>query len=149
MHVPTASVASAPSLEAEYEFNAEQNRIFQSLARQMRFVGIFVALLGFLASGFAALALLTTLGNTLSTALQAQQVSSLLVNLVIGFIGVYTVRAAGGFRRVVDTAGNDISHLMGALTNLKGVYRLQLTFAVIGTVLFLGAALVALLSLAR
>jgi hypothetical protein len=50
---------------------------------------------------------------------------------------VWTRNAAGSFQRIVDTKGQDISHLMHALVSLNKMYTLVYTIIVIGLLLFL------------
>ncbi len=58
--------------------------------------------------------------------------------LVVVF-GLLMFGAAGSFRKIVDTQGRDITHLMFALKKLKNVYLIQVV--VIGAVLLLVLAL--------
>jgi hypothetical protein len=40
-------------------------------------------------------------------------------------IGGFTLKAAGAFRQIVSSTGNDIGYLMSALGTLRDLYRLQ------------------------
>ena len=55
---------------------------------------------------------------------------------VVGvFIGIGTVSAASALRNVSRRSGDDIQHLVGAATNLKNAFRLQIVlFLLIGFV---------------
>ena len=79
----------------------------------MKFVGV-ISLLGG--------ALLLVAGNVFL----AKGDFSVFVQAVLALIiGGLTVHAAGAFRRIVDSLGNDIGHLMTALGALRMLYRLQ------------------------
>jgi ABC-type dipeptide/oligopeptide/nickel transport system permease subunit len=54
-------------------------------------------------------------------------------------LGVWTGSAAGSFKRIVDTRGSDISHLMEALSALHKMYAMIYTLIIIGLLLFLAA----------
>jgi hypothetical protein len=99
--------------ESQYEFNEAQNRVIQGLSQKMKFVSIFLIVIG----------LLQVAGGILPAVL-SQSVSTIGVEYIIGgfiyiLIGVWGASAANSFQQVVDTEGNDIDHMMGALGNLK------------------------------
>ena len=99
--------------EPGYEFSPEQNEVIAALASSMKFVGV-ISLLGG--------ALLLVAGNVFL----AKGDFSVFVQAVLALIiGGLTVHAAGAFRRIVDSRGNDIGHLMTALGALRMLYRLQ------------------------
>src|SRR5207247_1780886 len=50
--------------------------------------------------------------------------SSALNGLIYLLIGVWTRSAAGSFKKIVETHGSDISHLMEALSSLTKMYSL-------------------------
>jgi len=113
-----------------YEFNNSQNQLIQELSKKMRFVSYFLIGLGLL-SAVGGLILLARGG---------------LVNVIQGvvqiLIGFWTQKAASAFRLIVDTQGNDIENLLGALGELRKLYTLQywlyiiaLVFVVIGIAL--------------
>lgn len=122
-----------------YEFTAEENKTFRNLAQYMRNVGMFFSLLGILAAGGAIYILYE--GNRVLEKLPADVDVSILqqaVGTVILFgalclaLGLFTRGAASSFRLVVDTEGDDISHLMNALTALKRLYFILFIIAAIG-----------------
>src|SRR5262249_48604292 len=59
--------------------------------------------------------------------------------LIYLLVGVWTREAAGSFRKIVDTQGHDMSHLMSALSALNRMYTLISTLIVLGLLLFLAA----------
>lgn len=148
-----------------YEFDGGQNKIIESLASKMGTVGFFLSLAG-LAVLFAGLAgLLPTLAPVPDLPAQvppevteavgkwAEQVkaadqtrvyygalSGLLQAFILLAAAMYTRRSAKAFRQVVQTAGDDIGHLMGALTALRNVFSLTATLLVLAVLVALGAA---------
>jgi len=152
----------------EYEFSPAQNDIFGGLARRMRGVGAFlivVALLNFLVAALVVLAIyraklpedyvkvvLEKASETTRTDLNAQlaklppdnhlwgiAISNAVNGLLYLLLGVWTRSAAGSFKKIVDTSGSDIGHLMEALSALDRMYGLIYTIIVIGLLLFLAA----------
>jgi hypothetical protein len=57
--------------------------------------------------------------------------------LIYLLVGVWTRSAAGSFRQIVDTRGNDIGHLMDALSSLNKMYTLIYTLIMIGLLLLI------------
>ena len=77
-----------------------------------------------------------------------------LPNLLQGFIlvvfAVFTYKAAYAFRRIVDSAGQDITHLMAALCSLRNLYRLQvILLALAALVVIVSFGIVGISSLSR
>jgi hypothetical protein len=117
---PIEELASATPREATpgagreaYEFSPEQNEVIASLASNMWMVGV-VSLIG---------------GGLLVVAGCFQFAkgggSALIQGAVAVVLGGFTVQAAGAFRQIVDSRGDDIGHLMTALGVLRSLYRLQ------------------------
>lgn len=112
-----------------YEFSNTQNQLIKELSNKMRFVGYFLIVLGVLvAIGGLVVIARGGLGNIIQG----------IVQIVIGF---WTTKAASAFQEIVDTEGNDIENLMGALGELRKLYTLQywlyivaLIFVAIGVV---------------
>jgi hypothetical protein len=109
-------VERVPASHAPYEFTPSQDDIIATLAKKMKFVGVFylvasaiVALAGFVAFFFSPLVALFYL---------------LMVTPEL-LIGIWTVHAAHSFKLVVETKGRDIPHLMDALTDLRKLYTLM------------------------
>ena len=97
---------ATPGSQVQYEFTADQNRVIADLAKKMRLVGIVLQVFGVLGT-IAGLLLITRNG-----------VGTLIQGVVSLFLGIWTVRAADAFRRIVTTQGQDISNLMAALDQL-------------------------------
>jgi hypothetical protein len=152
----------------EYEFSPSQNAVFGALAYRMRGVGFFlivVALLNFLVAALVVLAIyraklpedyvkvvLEKASETTRTDLKAQltrlppdnhlwgiALSNAVNGLLYLLIGAWTRSAARSFKKIVDTQGSDISHLMEALASLNKMYSLVYTLIVIGLLLILAA----------
>lgn len=114
----------------QYEFSSSQNELITQLAEKMRFVAYFTIGLGVL----VAIARLFTL--------RGGGISNIITGVVLIIIGVWTNKAASSFKLIVNTQGNDIENLMGALGELRKLYTLQywllilsLIFAALGLVL--------------
>ncbi|MDB9314823.1 hypothetical protein PN462_17045 [Spirulina sp. CS-785/01] len=103
----------------EYEFSQSQNSLIEDLANKMRFVAYFLIAISILAILGG---LITILESGLATIMQG------VVQL---FVGIWTLNAASAFRRIVTTEGSDIENLMGALGELRKLYRLQYWLLVI------------------
>lgn len=114
----------------QYEFSSSQNELIKQLAEKMRFVAYFLIGVGVLIAISGLFTLLRGgIGNIINGVVQI-------------IIGVWTNKAASSFQLMVDTQGNDIENLMGALGELRKLYTLQywlliltLVFMVIGLVL--------------
>lgn len=114
----------------DYEFSQSQNELISDLAAKMRFVSMFLIGLGVLAT-------ITGLVTILRGGF-----SSIISGIVYLVIGIWTNKAASSFKMIVETQGNDIENLMGALGELRKLYTLQywlliiaLVFIAIGLVL--------------
>jgi hypothetical protein len=122
---PGEAVGGQPG--PQYEFTVEQNRVIGDLAGKMRFVGLFLILGGVLEC-------LSVLRGDLG---------HLIAGVVFILFGVWTRGAAGSFRKIVDTEGRDITHLMRALGELRQMYTLQYWLLMIAIALILVVLLVA------
>jgi uncharacterized membrane protein YhaH (DUF805 family) len=135
---PSAPLPPAPS--GQYEFSAADNSVFGGLAGKMRFVGIFLIVVGVLYLFLAGLIAIGAISGQSVTTTQKTDGGVVVTqrNLHIGHtigylvggiiylcLGVWTGNGAVAFRRIVDTQGSDISHLMEAVTNLRKLYTLQ------------------------
>ncbi|MGD1701754.1 hypothetical protein [Dapis sp. BLCC M229] len=112
--------------DKQYEFDGSQNELILDLSNKMRFVSYFLIAGGILA------VIIGLLGLNPGVIIQA------VVDILIG---VWTLKAASSFKLIVDTEGNDIVNLMGALGELRKLYRLQYWLLIIALV-FLVIALV-------
>ncbi|MGH6915138.1 MAG: hypothetical protein ACREH3_15720, partial [Geminicoccales bacterium] len=96
----------------EYEFTPGQNETVRTLASRMRWVGIFLIVLGILAA----------IAGILSFAEPALAISALIQAAIYIVIGIWTMSAAGSFTLIVHTAGKDVANLMDALGALRKLY---------------------------
>ncbi len=113
-----------------YEFNESQNQLILDLSKKMMFVSYFL-----IASGA-----LGTLAGIIT--IKQGGFSGIVQGVVLLITGIWTINAAKGFQLIVNTQGNDIENLMGALGQLRKLYSLQfwlfmisLIFIVIGLIL--------------
>ena len=124
-----------------YEFSSQQNETIGALAGAMKFVAIVELIIGIL-TGVAAI--FSLLGDA-------------MLNFVIfGVNALFSVilatmlmSAAAYFRNVVDTRGNDIMLLMGALDNLRRYFSLKRVLYIVGICLVGAFLLLAVTLFAR
>ena len=105
-----------------YEFTALENKKFTRLAGAMQLVAmleIVAALLGAIPAATAARGHLGE-GEILAGLVPVAAVVAPL------FIGLWTFRAGGHLRLIVRTEGDDIRHLMAAVSELTKLYILQI-----------------------
>lgn len=112
--------------EVAYEFSAQENETIQVLASRMKFVGIFNIVIGVL-YGVAGLVFL--LVQPLALLLYLPVVAMLVL------VGLWTNSASSSFKMIVQTEGQDIMHLMNALTQMRKLYNLQFWLLVVGLAL--------------
>ena len=144
----STSTESAP----EFEFSQSQNQTIGDLARKMSLVGFVMILFGGLQlvngvmtliagrnpekivaaakeAGMAAEKIAQfeqmVADGSWSSAFVASTVAFGLAGLLLLLVGVWTVQAAGGFATIVQTQGQDVSSLMGALEALRKKYGLM------------------------
>ncbi len=104
----------------QYEFTPAQDQLIADLARKMRFVGFFSLLIGSL--GVAWMIVAWVKGLFLVD----------ISTLILLFLGFWTLGAARAFQDVADTQGRDISHIMQALGEMRGMYSLLYWLLIIG-----------------
>ena len=88
----------------------------------MKIIGVFYLVF----AGLAALGGIFILMQSLPQALVA-----FLEIALFAFIGLWHYRAAASFQMIVQTRGNDITHLMKALEELRKIYNLQVWLMII------------------
>jgi hypothetical protein len=131
------------STPRNYEFSAPENVIIRQLVDAMRFVsaaslavGAFVLILG--------VAGLMTHGK----AAIGPAIGDFAEAVVFLLIGIWLQRAVDAFHRVVETSGDDITHLLNAIRELTRVFSLQRTVLVLAMiVIVLGIGIHGVLSL--
>lgn len=123
---------------AGYEFTVAQNTTIQGLASRMKFIGILYLVFG----GLVALGTIWLLTRSLP-----QGFVGCLEVALFGFMGLWTAKAAGSFRMIVQTKGNDIAYLMNALEDLRKIYNLQVwLFIIVLALLAVGVVAMLVLS---
>ncbi|MGK0359507.1 MAG: hypothetical protein ACI9U2_001809 [Bradymonadia bacterium] len=150
-------------MNGQYEFSGDENAIIRTLASKMGTVGFFLMLVGLGLLVLAALGFLPTVTDTLPalpaglppevvgaveryTAFAAQSqmqayygaLASGLQAIILLLSGVYVRRASGSFRKIVNTEGEDISHLLTALGALRGLFSLLATLLILTLIIALG-----------
>jgi uncharacterized membrane protein len=103
------TVAEVPASSSRYEFSEEDNRIFRQLALRMRVVGVALITWGILQG---------------PPIFRHGDLGALVLALGLLVTGIWTIRAAHGFRAIDRTQGSDISHLMSALKSVHNLYTL-------------------------
>lgn len=126
-----ASVPSSQSGRGQYEFTQEQNRVIGKLASHMRLAGIIQIVFG----------ALQLVGNCSLSAGEGNLKFSSTgspVYLVLIVSGAIMIAASVSFKRIVDTEGRDISHLMDALGRFSTSILVQLiAYILLGLLLIL------------
>lgn len=108
---------------SQYEFTADQNVVIGGLAGKMKLVAIFLVTIGIL--------------SAMVNWVQGSIITGLILGLVYALIGVWTFDAARSFRKIVDTQGSDISHLIDALKDMRRIYTLQFWVILVASILIL------------
>ncbi|MBI3005606.1 MAG: hypothetical protein HYY49_09360 [Ignavibacteriales bacterium] len=117
-------MTQAQTAATGYEFTDAQNMTFGVLASRMKFLGILNMVFAVCIGLFAILALFS---SPLTIVVSGPQVAMFIV------LGLWMMNASSSFRMIVETHGQDISHLMTAMESLRKLYNLQfwLTIAVL------------------
>ncbi len=103
----------------EYEFTEEENVLVGSLAKKMKFVGIFGIVFG----------VLEIIQGVFS------EKTAIVQGIISIVIGIWTTKASESFQKIVDTQGNDISYLLSALDQLKKLFTLQYWTYLLGAII--------------
>jgi len=112
-----------------YEFNQSQNQLILDLSKKMMFVSYFM-----IAGG--ALGVLAGL-----IAFARGGFGGVVQGVILLIVGFWTNNASKAFQSIVNTEGNDIENLMGALAGLRKLYTLQFWLMIISLV-FMAIALI-------
>jgi hypothetical protein len=104
---------SSPTSTGSYEFSERQNQLISGLASYMGTLGIILLVIGAIQL-LAGVAMIAKGGAV-----------ALIQGLLSLVVGGFTLKAAGAFRQIVSSTGNDIGYLMSALGTLRDLYRLQ------------------------
>jgi hypothetical protein len=140
---------SADPSKAQYEFTDEHNRSISSLADSMRTVAGLLQILGLVFAIFFAIKLMTILRSESRSAAVMPVIAAIgmgSATMLCLSMGFWTSWAASEFRKVVETKGSDVWHLMNALRQLRNMYSLiraivygSLVLAIVGIVLGIAA----------
>jgi hypothetical protein len=104
---------------AEYEFSAEQSVVFTKLSDHMKSVGFWFQIYGAMQIiGF----LLKLIFSRYNSERFDFDFGGLLSGLFFLYLGLFTRRGGWEFRKVSDTQGHDISHLLQALGEVSRFY---------------------------
>ncbi|HBL12765.1 MAG TPA: hypothetical protein DD379_15460 [Cyanobacteria bacterium UBA11162] len=104
--------------EYEYEFNKDQTEVIYSLSKAMRFVALFLYVLGWL----------TILGGFLTVWLDQSYhkiFSAIIPGVITILIAIWTNKAVNYFKKIVQDEGNDIKSLMLAFAEIRNIYRFK------------------------
>ncbi len=118
----TTSDQPASPLASEFEFSAEQEKTIRSLASSMAWFSAFIFLGGVI---------------NLLWAMQGKGSGGFIGGTLGIIIGWLTHSSSQSFKAITTSQGSDVAHLMGALTSLSLVYRIQLYLILAATVLVL------------
>ncbi len=121
--------------ESQYEFNEAQNLVIWELSKKMKFVSIFLIVIGVLQ---VIPGILLVFMSVFSASVVVEIIGRSLIYI---FIGVWGASAANSFRQVVDTKGNDIDHMMSALGDLKTAATLTYWLLIIFIILLIAVTM--------
>lgn len=113
---------SEPVRPAQFEFTEAQNQVFKDLGRRMTAVGNLILVFGVLTLLAALVASTRGGGGAVS-------------GVIWCVFGSWTAKAGKGFTAIAATEGNDIDHLMGALDQLRQLYKAMYGLFISGLVL--------------
>src|SRR5262249_9025893 len=131
---------------ANYEFTARQNAVIGPLANDMDWVALPLMLVGILYGVGLVVAVIGAFSHP-PLLFQAALVGFAMLFFLA--LGTWTSRSARSFKQIVTTQGQDVSHLMDALENLRKMYgllSLVVKIYVAVAVVTVIAALIALLA---
>jgi hypothetical protein len=123
------AVGSSRTAEKQYEFKPQENKVIGELAGKMHFVGLFLLAIGIVV--------------ILIGVVVQHHYGPIIAGALIALVGLWTQRASASLKSVVYTEGQDISHLLSALEDLRKLYSLQfwlLVLALFIAVVFMWAA---------
>lgn len=111
---PTDSTTSSgprvpPLPTSPYEFNAEENVVIGVLSSQMQFVGLFSLAIGIF---------------VIVAGLLSHHLGSIVSGTFYAVIGIWTHRASVSLKKIVETRGHDLHHLLYALKDLRRFFGL-------------------------
>jgi hypothetical protein len=120
------STVGSRTAERQYEFKPQENKIIGELAGKMHFVGLFLLAIGLL---------VIAIGVVPMDHRVVFHVGPIISGALTALVGLWTQRASVSLKSVVYTEGNDISHLISALEDLRKLYSLQFWLLILALVL--------------
>lgn len=120
--------------EDNYEFNEEENTIIGRLASRMYWAAVVFLVFGGIKIFEGLQSLL--LGVELTDTLLRDMVQHFVLSIMFIIMGVLTLSVSQSFKLVVNTEGNDIDNLLGAvrsLTKLQTVVLVLILMTIIST----------------
>ena len=128
--MPQVSDQPTYRTEREYEFTPEQNDTIARLSDAMRWVSVPMLALGALCVVELIMSLVWLVQTKSYQDWHAigTMLYLLFSTLLFLALAVWTSRSSFQFQRITETRGQDISHLMGALDDLRKVYGVLATF---------------------
>jgi hypothetical protein len=111
----------------EFEFDINDNEVFDGTSKAMKFVSIVTFIFG----------LLYVLSGVMSLGRPVAGVINLALGICMIMIASWLWSAAVSFKMIVVTDGNDITNLMYAMRKLRSVYTLQAWLMAIACLLIL------------
>lgn len=115
-------MATDSTASKQFEFSADQNKMFQSAGYWMGIMGRLGVLFGVLGCVLFGLSF---------------NIPGLASGVIAIICGVWNVRAAAAFRKVDESTGNDVANVMVAVDNLASLYRLQAILIGIAAAVFI------------
>ena len=124
--------------EKSYEFDSAQNETIHTLAKTLQFVGMVTMVF----------ALVFALGclRAMTQSEWPEVISQGMVMVFTFAMGSLMIKAGKAFQAIVATAGEDITHLMAALDNLRQMYSILSVIIIISILLTLVALALSLVS---
>jgi uncharacterized membrane protein YiaA len=103
-----------------YEFSSSQNELIGDLAKKMTFVATLSIVVGIVILIFGIITLIAAFAEPSGF---PEAINMLIQGIFFLLIGTWTRKAGLGFKGIITTAGSDIENLMGALGELRKLYR--------------------------
>lgn len=119
---------------AKYEFNDDENKVIKDLAGSMGVVSIPCLFLGL---AYMAVLALNWNALTLDRAMLGTAIAMGIGMIAFLAIAAWTRRSSLAFRKITNTSGDDVGHLMEALNNLRKMYSMLSSVIVLFSLLVL------------
>jgi hypothetical protein len=123
----TAETGSKKDVES-FEFTDIHNLVFDVLARRMKLASFVFFALALSCAVFAVRA--GVVYNTYNALI------GVVATIISAAMGLWTMRAAGRVGLIVSTEGDDLSHLMTAVQELRKLFTVQALLVAVVVVLF-------------